>query len=261
MKNNHVSNLIAIVISVYCGSALADFKVEEKITAKSSIPSYGISGDRGGAGLTQIGLPNASQQTVRGMAKEVSLLIALKQIVPSGWKAKRGGGLDVNQLVSWKGDNRSWVDVLQELAVSNNFSAAVDWQKQEVTVAPAAFIPTGDGLRPIGVVSDPVVAPMPKVWVLSPKFTLHENIDAWAKEAGWTVSWAAVDYPISNTVSLTGMFDDEENGPFKQLGKAYESAAQPLTFTYYSNKVIRVENASFKQINVKDQVPNHRAMQ
>ena len=147
------------------------------------------------------------------------------------------------------------------MAIGNGFSASVDWAKQEVTVAPAAFNPTGDGLRPSSVVSQPFAAPGPKVWVLSPKFTLRENIEAWAKEAGWSVSWAAVDYPVSTTVSLAGMFDDAAGGPLVQLAKAYESATQPITFTYYTNKVIRVENASFRQINVNDQAPNHRAMQ
>lgn len=259
MKVKSVSNLVAVAILACCGSAQAGFAVEDDGAAKVARP--GEVHQQGSAGLSQTGTPTGVQPTAHGMAREVSLLTALKQIVPTGWRAKRAGGLDLSQMVSWHGAGKSWVEVLQQIAVANNFSAMIDWNTREVTVAPALFVPTGNGLRPSTVVSAVPSGPMSRTWEMIPTLTLRENIEAWAKTSGWTVSWAAVDYPVTSRLSLSGVFEDEAAGPFNQLAKAYEKAEQPLTFTFYTNKVLRVENATYKQVNVRDQLPNNRAMQ
>lgn len=260
MKKKHVSGVIALAVAAFSGMAQAGFTVEEA-GGRNQTSAGESRAEQLLPGLSQIGAPSGPQPVVRGMAKDVSLITALKQIVPPGWRAKRAGGLDVNQMVSWKGTGKPWVDVLQDIAAANRFNALVDWVKQEVTVAPVSLQSARDGLRPAGVVS-PAVAPMgPKVWTLNTSMTLRENIEAWAKESGWSVSWAAVDYPVTSKVSLIGAIDDPVAGPLTQLAKAYETAEQPLTFTFYTNKVVRVENATYKQINVNDQQPNHRAMQ
>ena len=262
MKKNKVSSLFAIATLVMVGSAHASFLVEEDDAAKQeALKASESRADQFRAGLAQVGSPSGPQPVVRGMAKDITLLTAMKQIVPPGWKAKRAGGLDVTQLVSWRAGGRPWVEVLHEVAVNNGFNAMVDWVRKEITVAPATFVPTGDGMRPSAVVGEAVVTPSQKVWNLNTTLTLRENVEEWAKEVGWSVSWAAVDYPVTTKVSLTGMLDDSTAGPLVQIAKAYETAEQPITFTFYTNKVIRVENASFKQLNVRDQLPNHRAMQ
>lgn len=261
MNNSKLINVLAVAVFASSGVVHAGFAIEGGASApKKSAYTPEASTSKSAAGLTQVGVPAGPQPVVRGMAKDIALITALKQVVPTGWKAKRAGELDVNQLVGWRADGRTWVELLQELAVSNKFSVLVDWDRHEVTVAPATFLPTGDGLRPSSVVSAPAGPVEPKAWVINTTMTLRENVEAWAKEAGWTVSWAAVDYPVSTKFTLTGLFEDEEAGPLRQLAKAYESARQPLTFTYYTNKVVRVENASFQQINVRDQLPNHRAL-
>lgn len=262
MKKIKMSSLFAIATLAVVGSAHAGFSVEESDAARQdALRASESRADQLRAGLAQMGAPSGPQPIVRGMAKDIPLLTAMKQIVPVGWKAKRAGGLDVAQLVSWRAGGKTWVEVLHDVAVSNGFNAMVDWSKQEITVAPATFVPTGDGMRPSSILGAAVVQPSQKVWNLNTSLTLRENVEAWAKEAGWSVSWAAVDYPVTTKVSLTGVLDDPTAGPLVQLAKAYETAEQPLTFTFYTNKVVRVENASFKQINVRDQLPNHRAMQ
>jgi hypothetical protein len=261
MKIKHVSNVIALAMIACFGTAHAEFTIEDGNAAKAA--RSGESHQQGTAGLSQTGTPNGSQPFVHGMAREVSLLTAMKQVVPQGqgWKAKRAGGLDVNKLVSWRGAGRAWPDVLQELAVANNFSAIIDWNAREVTIAPALYVPTGSGFRPTTTVSAVASGPISKTWELLPTLTLRENIEVWAKSVGWNVSWASVDYPVTSKISLTGVFEDEAAGPFNQLAKAYEKAEQPLTFTFYTNKVLRVENSTYKQVNVHDQMPNNRAMQ
>lgn len=263
MKIKHVSNLVATAMIACCGSAHAGFTIEDANAANATKAAYrqGEAQSQGAAGLAQSGVPPGPQPAAHGMARDVTLLTALKQIVPQGWRAKRAGGLDLNRLVSWRGEGKSWVDVMQGIAVSNNFSAMIDWDTREVTVAPALFVPTGNGLRPSTVVVSAAAGPVAKTWEMVPTLTLRENIESWAKAAGWNVSWGAVDYPVTSRISLTGVFEDETAGPFNQLAKAYEKAEQPLTFTFYTNKVLRVENSTYKQINVRDQLPNNRAMQ
>lgn len=272
MKTKHVSQLVAAAMMACCASAQAAFAVEDGSAVKLSRP--GEAHQQGSAGLSQVGVPTGPQPAAHGMAREVSLLTALKQIVPrdqivpsgqivsSGWRAKRAGGLDLNQMVSWRGAGKSWVDVLQQLAVANNFSVMIDWNTREVTVAPALFVPTGDGLRPSTTVSAAPVGPVSRTWEMVSTLTLRENIEAWASAAGWSVSWAAADYPPPPGLSLSGAFEDEVAGPFSELFKAYSKAKQPLTFTLYTkNKVLRVENSTYRQENVRDQLPNNRAMQ
>lgn len=263
MKKKHLPSLVAFALAAFCGSAHAEFGIEDPAT--KTAPLFAA---RGGAGVTQIGSPAAAQPVVRGMAKEVSLLTALKQIVPQGWRAKRVGAVSVDQMVAWRGDGRSWVAVLQDVAVAGNFNATVDWERREVSVGPAAakLAPAGasqgGAVAPVPVVA---VAPQPppvKTWTLVPSLTLRENVEAWGKQAGWDVSWVAADYGVTTAVSLTGAIDDEVSGPIPQLAAAYETADQPLEFKFYAaNRVVRVQNATYKQLKVQDPIPNRRAMQ
>lgn len=284
---------VAVALTLVAGSAQATFKVETDPKAqrvmRASVPSKG--------GLVQAGSAKKAQPVVKGFAKEVSLVTALKQIVPNGWHAKRAGGLDVSQLVSWRGEGRPWTEVLQNLAVDNGFLATVDWEKNELTVAPATMkdaaplaeitnrhrvltlagaAPTASNAAPaIASISRPTVAspapqaqaPAPakpvvaavKTWNLRTDLTLRENIEAWAKKGGYEVSWAAVNYPIAHPVTLAGELD-AEGGPLHQLVEGYRTAEQPITVSFWSNNVIRVENASYKQLPLKEEAPNRRAM-
>lgn len=260
MKNKHVSALVAMAAVALCGLAQAGFAVEEP--SMSAKAAQAPSSAQSNAGLSQIGEPAGVQPSIRGVAKDVSLITALKQIVPQGWRAKRAGGLDVNLPVTWRGNARPWTEVLHEVARSHGFTALVDWSRQEVTVAPAQFMAgQAEGFRSSSSMTALPSVPVPRSWDLVPTLTLRENIEAWAKSAGWSVSWAGVDYPVTTKVTVTGAFEDESAGPLVQLAKAYSSAEQPLTFTFYTNRVVRVENSTYKQVNVHDQLPNHRAMQ
>lgn len=258
MKNKYVSGLVALAAAACCGLTQAAFLVEDAATGVQNMAPVAV--QRSNAGLTHLGEPASAPQMARGLARDVPLVTALKQIVPEGWRAKRAGNLDVNRLVSWRAQGRSWPDVLHELAANNNFNALVDWNKQEVTVAPAEFTASSaEGFRSSGATAP--TAPAARSWDLTPTLTLRENVEAWAKSAGWSVSWAGVDYQVSNKVSVVGLFEDETGGPLAQIAKAYSRAEQPLTFTFYTNRVVRVENSTYRQVNVNDQLPNHRAMQ
>jgi hypothetical protein len=266
MKRKHLSSLAALALAAYCGLAHAGFEVQDGVKK----PAVAV------AGLAQVGSPSSAPTAARGMARDISLLVALKQIVPQGqgWRAKKAGSLNMDQPVSWTGKGRAWTEVLGELAQANHFSATVDWDRREVTVSAAAAgsHPSAAAVVPVAAsaASAPLAAlanakPLPppappvKSWTMEPAKTLRENVEAWGKSAGWNVSWAGVDYPITSSFALKGEFDDENAGPMAQLAKAYETAAQPLTFQFFTNKVLRVENATFRQLSVPDQAQNPRA--
>lgn len=241
---------IALMFSALAISAQAGF-IENAQPAQT--------GGRGGyvhapveaAGVSQVGSPSSSQPYVRGFANDVSLLTALKQIVPAGWHAKRVGQIDTQMSVSWRGNNRIWVSVLDQLAQENGFVATVNWNSKELTVAPAGVTQSNRVISEVRT---------PSEWVLRPELTLKENVMEWARNSGWTVSWGAVDYPVTNTVVFQGGEIDAENGPLHQLVEAYKTAEQPLVVSFWTNRVIRIENASYQQVPSKDEMPNHRAL-
>lgn len=195
------------------------------------------------AKVLQLGLPE--QVTVlKGFGEQVTLQSALEQIVPTEWVVKKKYNINLDKVVSWKGDT-NWVVVLNELANNVGFNAVVDWNTKNVLLV---------GAKPKKVAPPPKVVEEPKptindltAWTLDPSRSLRENVTAWAETIGWTVSWDAVDYPIVAETTLYGKFDDV-NGPLKQLAMSYLNADQPLAISIKSgNKVVRVENLMFNK--------------
>lgn len=215
--------------------------------------------------LTQKGTPLASAP-IKGWAHDVALVDALQQIVPDGWTARKVGAVDIHQSVSWKG-GKSWTGVLDDLASTYGLDIVVNWNTHTVSVAKGtASAPdltsiktlhgtttvSTDGIRMTTVTSTKPIGSvaLAQTWVLSKRLSLRENIEAWAKTAGWTVSWGAVDYPIVADVTLSGPID-ADNGPIATVMKAYEDADQPLVARVSeANHVIRVENRDYQQAPV-----------
>ena len=209
------------------------------------------------AGVSQIGSSRGQLPAVKGFARDVSVLTALKQIVPEGWHAKKAGDIDINKTVSWRGDGRNWIEILHSLGVTNGFSAQVNWDSHELTISPVGGASAQSAIKVREGKEAKAEVAGPKSWVLKTDLTLKENIEAWAKESGWTVSWAAVDYPVSVQVTLSGELD-EENGPIHSLSEAYRQSEQPLVFSFKTqNRVIRVENATYKPLPQKDELATH----
>jgi hypothetical protein len=215
---------------------------------------------------------------VEGWGDQIELSIVLKQIVPDGWKAVTKNGIDLSQKVSWKANNENWIDVFGKIADKNNFKANVDWNTRKIEL-----IGNGVSVKTPVIVNTPVVskqvvsAPVKpifsnpsktsystissqpssnvyssqvQVWHMDKDKSLRENIEAWAKKEGWTVSWAAPNYPIIASFDLTGRLDDKD-GPVITIIKKYENAQQPLVAKIFKgNKVIRIENRNYEQSSV-----------
>lgn len=217
--------------------------------------------------VTQTGTPVVGAP-VKGWAKDIPLSTALKQIVPNGWKARKSGNVDLNQSVSWTG-GKDWVSVLGDLTADYRFNASVNWNTKEIYITPlgsstvvTASTPTTLAPRPVfsGSTTTKFATPVSnsvssgysynQTWTLSKSKTLRENIEDWAKQAGWTVSWGAPDYRIVADVTLTGAIDAQD-GPIARVIAAYKDADQPLRASLSSgNKVIRIESRNFQQETV-----------
>lgn len=92
---------------------------------------------------------------------------------------------------------------------------------------------------------------MNQTWVLDPAFSLRENVEAWAKQAGWNkVIWSAADYPIMAPAQFTGHFASQ-TGPIAQVVAAYDSSEQPLQARLsVKDKVIEVRNKYYDRATV-----------
>jgi hypothetical protein len=105
------------------------------------------------------------------------------------------------------------------------------------------------------VVAAPVEVPVVKhvavqtTWNLIASKSLKENVIAWGEKSGYRVVWTGDDYGVVESKIVAGEFDSE-NGPIKQLSVDYgpESRAQnPLSFQFYQNKTLVVENIMYEQ--------------
>lgn len=217
--------------------------------------------------VTQTGTPVIGAP-VKGWAKDIPLSTALKQIVPNGWKARKSGNVDLNQSVSWTG-GKDWVSVLGDLTADYRFNASVNWNTKEIYITPlgassvvTSVASTSVAPRPIfsGSTTTKFATPVSnsvssgysysQTWTLSKSKTLRENIEDWAKQAGWSVSWGAPDYRIVADVTLTGAIDAPD-GPIARIIAAYKDADQPLKASLSAgNKVIRIESRNFQQETV-----------
>ena len=90
-----------------------------------------------------------------------------------------------------------------------------------------------------------------KTWNYEGKNNLKEVVLDWGKVAGYKVVFTGENYPLNTEDSrvLSGDFDAED-GPIKQLATDYgpeSRVKQPLSFIFYQNKTLVVENLRFEQ--------------
>lgn len=242
--------------------------------------------------LVQVGAP-APGPALQGWGDEVPLALALEQILPKGWSLEPAG-VDTARAVSWRG-GRSWHAILGDLAYGHRFDARIDWVQQRVTLGPAGSLAPSAGphvatarkekeaaeptdeepLAPVQAVRrdpppvlrptapPPVVVPVviappaPTTWTLDPTKTLRQNVEAWAKKAGWNrVVWEGADYPVWAAASFTGQFD-AENGPLAQLMAGYDKSDQPLLARLSRlDKVVSITNRNYMPTTVAPSSPS-----
>lgn len=122
------------------------------------------------------------------------------------------------------------------------------------SVAPAPIIVKEEVVKIVenDYVKKPIqVDPVPiagQKWVLDSTKTLRENVTDWGKKAGYEVIWPGEDYRTDQRV-LSGDFTSND-GPVGQLAIDYgpkSRVQKPLSFNFYQNKTLVVENWKFEQ--------------
>lgn len=203
--------------------------------------------------LKDTGKPPAPVAVLEGWGDGVELELALRQVLPTAWTL-RFEGVDpakIRQNVSWSG-GRPWTEVLQDLARKVSLDAHLNWSLHEAVITrPGAQLIAAAGVLPI---RQAPVAPPAVQWVIDPKKTLKENVEAWAVKAKWNrVVWEAADYPIVAPASFEGTFDAED-GPLAQLIGAFDRSDQPLRVRLSTrDKVVHVTNRNYQPVVVEPQ--------
>lgn len=238
--------------------------------------------------VTETGIAPSVLQS-GGWANGMPISLALRQVVPSDFKLRENDVLGAN-LVSWSGDRawpvvlnelaarnnfvahidwtRREVSLAPSMrvpfaaqaprAMSSN-QVVVERQTSVVSVAEAPMITNqyskDSAYRPTIIKSGSVnvsgvsVAPN-GAWLLDPKLTLRENIEAWGERAGWRVVWEGADYPIVAKATFTGDFASPA-GPVAKLIAAYETSDQPLVANLTTlDRVLYVKNKYYNQQEV-----------
>lgn len=268
-----------LVAGLFCAlastSAIAQSSGESVLFSSNSA----VSGATGGR-IIQLGEKSGDLVPLKGFAKGLPLLSVLKQITPPGWVVKKNdtpaNRLDIQKMVSWDG-GKNWVETLSDLSNSYAFNGIVNWEKKEIIIAPMEKSSTGSiaidktssifemGSSDTGTIkAEPIkavsvsgeamvpvkVAPIKVVpsWNMDKAKTLKENVTDWATKAGFKVVWNGDDYPVETRV-MSGEFDDD-NGPIYQISQDYgvsSSVLQPLSFIFFKNKTLVVNNVGFEQ--------------
>ena len=259
MKAGRVRILSLAVAAMISGTAFAATQFDDEQVAvprsvsqdKSQTVKETVLDERGF--VSENGSPKGDVSVVKGFGKDVSILLALKQVTPAGWQAKKSGQVDVMKTISWKG-GRPWTEVLRDVAAEGRVNVLVDWDAKTLVVSQAR--PTVTKVSSVAssetVEKEAVKAVAPqKVWVLEQGKTLRENIEVWASKTSspkWSVAWNAANYQIKFPASFVGEFDDEKNGPIVSIIEAFRNHDIPLRADFQDdNHVLKIENAAFSQ--------------
>ena len=273
MKDNMKKNKLNVLISslmlagaiLHSGMSIAQDKINSYQTAQANKGK-----------LTQIGSPTGVMTPLKGFAKDLPLLTVLRQITPNGWLVKKSDNetakLDTQMLVSWQGGN-NWVETLGALVDNYPLNANINWDKKEITlmalenkvVAKTMIFELETSQSSVNNVSEVArgasgqakdqpkpevaVAPVP-TWTINTNMSLKANVEMWAKSSGYRLVWTGEDYPVEDVRTLSGNFDDEK-GPIKELSIDYgpkSRVQQPLSFQFFQNSTLVVENWKFEQI-------------
>lgn len=206
----------------------------QKLGSGIAIGNAHVKGD-----FSQSQQPHSQPRGENSHGQDVPLFIALQNIVPlqNGWSINLDDNLD-GKLVSWSGQG-DWSNVTYAIAQQNGLFASVNFDEKAV------------GISPTKIVADSLASRVPKVWRLDKHATLKQNLEKWARQAGWSLHWdedLTIDYPISHDAVITGLFESED-GAISQVLSAFNNEPQPLTAEFYtSNRVVRILQSGYRKL-------------
>lgn len=127
------ADAVATVIQAQKDRAVGGMVTRVSSVAAKNIPPVPI------AALTSIrsvGTQKAGDMVVKGAGFNIPVFAALSEVSPRGWIIfSKDGALSKQMLVGWRGNNRPWMQVLDELLKSNNLTAVVRHDTKEIQIA------------------------------------------------------------------------------------------------------------------------------
>lgn len=172
---------------------------------------------------------------VMSFGKNVPLFAAMENLVPESksWSIVFEPGTE-NLPVSWR-DASDWRNALTQISKNHRLVIAINDGGKRISVSRTAEL------------AKQLAQPGTSVWTLQAGKSLRENLDAWAKKAGWQVDWSKTDanYPIDHSANLVGYFAGK-GGVVDKLMSATQGRDAPLTAKFYrGNNVVVVTEAGY----------------
>lgn len=203
----------------------------------------------------------SSYEVADGFGRDLPLVMAIRQIVPSQFGFVFDDGIDLNSRVSWQG-GRPWDLVLQDtlsplglaasvrgnvvsiarrtnmmqsaamggpVVMTDNITATTDMPMQ---ATPVAMLPTppADDMMAGGILGTPASASASLAsntsWTAARNSTLRTILEEWSARVGVELYWASeYDYPIQSAVNIQGTFEEAVQTLLRGLS---ESRPRPL---------------------------------
>ena len=176
---------------------------------------------------------------VMSFGKNVPLFAAMENLVPQSktWSIVFEPGTE-NMPVSWR-DAADWRAALTQISKNNHLVIAINDGAKRISVSRTAEL------------AKQLAQPGTQVWSLQSGKSLRENLDAWAKKAGWQVDWSKTDanYPVDHSANLVGYFAGK-GGVVDKLMSATQGRDVPLTAKFYrGNNVVVISEAGYSPEN------------
>ena len=197
--------------------------------------------DQGGIGEFRVIGKVANDGPAVGMARNIPLVDAARQIVPSDYAIRYGAGMNElgSKRVAWRG-GRPWVDVLVEM-LSDTPEVAVEIDANAKVVTLSAGAVSGAGAQQNEDANIDVPA---RTWSMGRGERISVAFNRWSGEAGWQgVFWDAPDLVSELDVSVTGAFEDAVTQIVNSLVK---QGVQLRAVIYGGNKVVRIVESGKK---------------
>ncbi len=233
-------NILALSLLVLAAPAFADLYVSPVLRDTVRLDTAAGGQVRGSSTVHGDFVMQAPSQAAMRYGKNVPLFVALEHVIPdsASWKVNIDRGLE-NRVVSWDGGD-TYEEVLAAIGDQNGLSIVMNSVEKTIGVSEEEKL------------SLHLAKKEQEVWHLEAGKTLKDNLEQWAQDAGWQLSWderLRIDYPILHSAVLTGPFAGE-SGVVDRLLAAFKDQPRPLTATFHTgNRVLRITEAGYRQEN------------
>ena len=179
-----------------------------------------------GTQVSQIGFHPDDVELRRGSGRAIDLSDMLKAVVPGGYHVDLGD-VEPTLLVSWRG-GLPWDDVLvNAIKPLPEVHVTFDWDQKTVSLrkAPDAHPSSTMGAHPMATVAgatDAQVAVTPPIesWTIRQGYPIGQELQTWAKRAGWTVVWGLQrDVVAPSSTTFTGDFASAASDVIRTLAE------------------------------------------